>query len=474
MRLRTLGIGAIILGSSFAASRAQAADTGSSPNCDPNSGTCTVAGPKGGLHYESKERLYTDIDTGSQGSGRISVRARFAIDPVGNEPSIVLDMPKGGQVVASWAEPGFITLKPITEATSEGTMKIHYTLTPSLEANIYGIGISYSAAELAQRVGGSFNYNVQATGKINPWSFTPSTLAMPGPALDQSRIFSIPLEDLGIPTDVVEGTLALHATTKPTFTYKTKEIRLDAGSVTAPDGSVKIPVVDGDFMDVTAFVAGDLSFAGSMDVKPYVTADTVAGIPTFGLVKFGFSVASKQYNGATPKGVGWNSTEFHIPLPNVKVPDKPIDMGIVKAGQTSEKTVVVNSTGELGAKLTITSSDPQFEVPSGTVSVNSKSSYDLKVIFRPSGDGVAASADITVKSNDPDQPEQKFHVAANGAPLNPNDPNSDKSGGEGGGDNQAAESGCACTSAGTTSSSGAGAFALAGLGLAALIKRRRR
>src|SRR5262245_27116870 len=109
MRLRTLGIGAIILGSAFAANKAQAHDTGSSPNCDAATLQCVVANPKSGFHYESKERLYTDIDTGSQGSGSISIRARFAIDPVGNEPSVVLDMPKGAQVVASWGtEPGFL------------------------------------------------------------------------------------------------------------------------------------------------------------------------------------------------------------------------------------------------------------------------------------------------------------------------------------------------------------------------------
>jgi MYXO-CTERM domain-containing protein len=471
MRLRSLGIGAVIVGSLFAASRAHAADA-QAPVDDLHKSIGT-----GSFHYESKDRIFTDIDTGDMGSGKISFRMRFAIDPVGQNPSLVLDMSKGALVEATWPEKGFLTLKPITAPQSEGSIKVRYTLTPSLEANIYGFTLSYSAAQLAERIGGSFNYDVTGQQKLVPWGFTPAQLVMPAPALDQSRIFQIGMEELGVPTDVAEGVVSFHATTKPTFTYKTKEVRLDSGTVSTADGSTKIPVEDADFMDVTAFVAGELAMTGSLDVKPYVTVDTVAGLPTFGLVKFGFSVASKQYGSSTgPKQIGWNAAQIHIPLPNVKVPTKAVDLGTAQEGEEISKTVTIDSTGELGAVLSFSSSDPAFVVPQGEVKVGSKDKYELKIAYK--GGAGAAQADITVKSNDPDSPEQVFHVGANGAikdaENNAGPDGEGKGRGPTDGLNEPESSGCTCTTAGSPATSRYGALGVLGLALAAITRRRRK
>jgi hypothetical protein len=454
------------LAGSLVAANARAADA--SPNCDPNSLQCVVSTPKGPFHYESKDRLFTDIDTGSHGEKGVSVRARFSIDPVGDQPTMVLDMTTGPQIVASWSEPGSLTLRPITAPQSNGTLKIHYTLTPSLEASFFGLGISYDASQLISRIpGGSFHYDVTGSAKIVPWGFAPTSLTMPAPALDDSQIYAIGLDQLGVPPDITEGTLAVNATTKPTFVYKTSEVRVDAGRVSTADGSAKIPVVDADAMDVTAVVTGDLTFTGSLDVRPTVHLDSIDGFPTFGLIKIGFTVASKSYEGTAPKGIGWNATQFHIPLPNIKVPDRPVDMGSAASGQGTEQTVTIASTGELGGKLTFTSSDPQFTVPSGTIDVASKSQYDLKIAFKSAGGG-AASADITVKSNDPVAPVQSFHVAANGAPLDPKDPNSTsgKTGEPNGpGEPQNQETSGCNASGGATDNGGVSAIGLMGLAI---------
>jgi MYXO-CTERM domain-containing protein len=470
MRLRTLGIGAVIVGSLLGASRARAADTqGPAGEMYRSVGT-------GSFHYESKDRIFTDIDTGNMGSGRITFRMRFSIDPVGQNPSLVLDMAKGALVEATWPEKGFLTLKPVTAPQNEGSIKARYTLTPSLEANIYGFGLSYSAAQLAQRVGGSFNYDVRGEQKLVPWGFTPTALVMPAPMLDQSRIFQIPMDDLGVPNGVVEGTVSFHATTRPTFTYRTKEVRLDSGNVSTADGTTKIPVNDADAMDVTAFVSGEVAMAGSLDVKPYVNLDTVGGLPTFGLVKFGFSVASKQFGTSTgAKAIGWNSAQIHIPLPNVKVPTKALDVGTAKEGQEISKTVTIDSTGEMGAVLSFTSSNPAFVVPQGEVQVGSKSKYDLKITYK--GAAGAAQADIVVKSNDPDSPEQTFKVGANGAikeKANGEAEEEETAEGEEGEVPNGDTGACGCKVAGASSSTGYGALGFVGLALAAVARRRRR
>jgi hypothetical protein len=461
------GLGALVGGvASLIAAEAHAAST-----CDPATLSCAV-GTADGLTAKITKKLGTEIDSGWMEKGSIKIRTRFTIDPVGSDPLASVGMTKGALVEATWPEKGFLSLRPLTADGADGAMSIHYTLTPSLDANIYGIGVSYDASQLINMIpGASFHYDSQAGGKMVPWGFAGASVAMPSPALDQSTLFSISFADLGVDPGIVEGSLAIQAAAKPTFKYTTKEVRMEGSAVTTADGTAKIPVGDVDSIDVTAYVTGALEISGNLDVKPVVTVDTVDGYPTFGLVKFGFSAVSKEI-AAPPTSLSFDRATIHVPLPNVKVPATPLDMGTAKAGGQTSKKISIDSTGEMDGLLTFTSSDPQFVVPGDKVRVPSKSKYDLEVQFKPSGDG-PASADITVHSNDPDSPDQVFHVAANGAALNPSDPKSESSGG---GDPSAHDesnvdsSGCSFAPRGATG--GLGAFGL-GLGLALLARRRR-
>jgi len=453
-----------------ASAHAAAGDGG----CDAVSLTCAVG--TAALKAEIKTQLPTVIDSGYMEKGPFKIRTRFTIDPVGSDPLLTVDMPKGAMVSASWSEKGFITVRPVVEQGTKGTMDVHYTLTPSLEANVYGVGVNYNATQLVNKIpGAKFNYDKEASMPILPWGFEAAALPVPAPALDQSTIFSLPLTSIGVGTGTAEGTLAIQAAAKPTFTYVTKEVRLDSGSVTSADGSVKLAIGDADFINISASIAGELSLGGTLDIRPVVKVDSVAGIPTFGLTKYSFSAVSKPIGGGAPTAVSFDNTDIHIPLPNVKVPSATLNMGTVKAGATNEKTVTIDSTGEMAGKLTFTSSDPQFTVPSGDVRVDSKSKHELKVVFKPSSDG-AASATITVRSNDPDSPEQTFRVAANGASLDPKGEGEDESGPRQGGvkDLEAPpdEGGCSIGTVGGRSTTGYAGLAL-GLGLAVFARRRR-
>lgn len=461
----------------FGASRAEA-DTAPAPataGCDAASLTCSVG--SAALKAELKNQLPTIIDSGMMDKGSIKVRTRFTIDPVGTDPLLSIDMPTGALVQASWSEKGFVVVKPVAQKDVKGTYKVHYTLTPSLEASIYGIGVNYNANQLVNKIpGAKFNYDATATTSILPWGLTSTALSVPAPALDQSTIFAIPFSQLGVSAGIAEGTLSIQAAAKPTFNYLTKEVRLDNGVITAADGSAKLAVGDEDFLDLTASVNGEVTLGGTIDIRPTVKVDSVDGYPTFGLVKFGFSAVSKPIGDGTKVPVNFQQTQIHIPLPNVKVPAATVAMGTVKAGAQSEKSVEIDSTGEMGAKLTFTSSDPQFTVPSGEVLVAAKSKATLKVLFKPNSDG-AASATITVRSNDPDSPEQQFRVAANGATLDPvgEDEGADGKPRTGGVKDLEAPpeaGGCSTTAAGSGGLSGYAAL-LVGLGLAVAARRRR-
>jgi hypothetical protein len=381
--------------------------------CDPSTLTCAVAGTA--LSAQIDERLPTEIDSGWMEKGSIKVRTRFTIDPVRNAPLLAVDMPDGAMVEASWPEPGYVTLRPVA-GDAVGTASVRFALVPSLEAQIYGVGVNYNAAQLVNMVpGGSFNYDSSGEAPFVPWGFEGVEVQTPAPALDRSTLFALPFSRLGVSPSIAEGTLSIQAATKPTFRYVTKEIRLDGNAFTGGEGGAKIPVGDADALDVSAQITGELSLSGTLDVRPVVKVDTVGGYPTFGLVKFSFSAVSKSYGGA-PMAMAFAPTTIHIPLPNVKVPKTSLDMGVARAGTQVEGSVSIASTGELGSILRFESSSPEFVVPTGEVRVAPKSQYDLVVAFRADSD-LPASATITVRSNDPDSPEQTFRVGANGADL---------------------------------------------------------
>lgn len=403
-------IAAVLLGT---ASRADAAVT----SCSEGSANCTVGTLTSPLKAEIKDRLGTEIDSGWMSSGSIKVRTRFTIDPAKNDPTLVtVDMARGAMVQATWTEKGFIDMKPIVAPDAAGTADVHFTLAPSLEASIYGINVAYNATELVNMLpGASFGFDAQKTEPLKPWGFEGVSVKTPGPALDRSTIFGLPFSTLGVGTGTAEGTLRIQATTSPTFKYTTKEVRLDGAAVTTADGVAKVPAIDADFMEVVAIVNGELVVSGDLDVRPVVQVDSVAGYPTFGLVKFSFSAVKKPYV-TPPQTITFPASTIHIPLPNVKVPSAPVGLGEVKGGGRATKKITIDNTGELGGQLEFSSSDPRFSVPSGKVNVPSKGKYELEVAFS-ADDAGPASATITVKSNDPDSPEQTFKVGANGADI---------------------------------------------------------
>jgi MYXO-CTERM domain-containing protein len=467
--LRThIALGSLLaLAATFVASSAQADTAGGGEACNPSTLKC--ASGTAALTGKITTQLDSLIDSGWLEKGPIKLRTHFAIAALKGEPLLSVNMPKGALVNAAWVpeEKGSITVRPITEQGAEGTMDVRYTLMPSIQASLWGVSINYDTTELLAKIpGASINYDSRANAKLSPWGFAGADATPPAPALDKSTIFSLSFEEFGLDPGTAEGTLSIQAAAKPVFKYKTKEVMFDSASVGTADGSAKISVADGDFVDVNATVIGELAVAGQLDIRPVVKVDSVAGFPTFGLVKYSFSAVTKDFDGK-PTPVTFERTTIHIPLPNVKVPAKAVSIA------EGSKSVTIDNTGEMDAVLSFESSDPQFVLPSGDVPVKSKSQYNLDVKFNGASNA-PATATITVRSNDPDSPEQTFKIGANGADVGDE---SDPTGKAKGSDNfeSPEPEGCACSTIGSSSSStanGTGALALVGLGL--VLSRRRR
>lgn len=465
---------AALAGVTFAASAAHA-DVGAPAegpaDAPKGSSTGTAA-----LKYDYNKSIETDISTGWLGPSVAQVRAMVKIDPVKNGgPLYTIDMPKGAVVDASWGSDKKIILKASNGSQTDGTVHVRHTLTPAVDLKIAGFGLSatftFDANKLVNKLPGArFAYDSQATQQFAPWGFSPVDTKLNAPDVKNSTLFSLALEDWDtLAENGVAGSIGIRATTKPTFSYKTTKVTLSGadGVLDGTTGEVSVPATDGDYMEIMATVEGEMNVKGGIDIQPFLNLTKVLDKNV--AVDFSVPVYTQQYTVPTA-AVQFQAAVAHIPLPNVHVPRQGVDLGAVKAGGSATKTIEIENSGEQDAVMVFRSSDPAFTVPGGSVTVPSKSKYELTVKFTSPGAGPAA-ADITVLSTDPDSPQQMFKIGANGADVgDPDGPESGSdlpTGGQG-------DSGCGCKTAGSASTvpSWAG-LGLAGLGAVVFVRRRR-
>jgi hypothetical protein len=457
---------AAAFGISLAASTARAEGdvSPSGSSSQPNSSIGSAA-----LKYEHGKGLETSIQTGPIGPDIAKMNVGIKLDPVVNGgPLFIVDMPKGANVEASWGNDKKIILKAQTGSSTDGLVTVRHTLTPSVDLTLKAFGLSasfsYNADKLINKIPGSrFNYDSKATQQFAPWGFTKVDTKLNSPDLDNAKLFSMDMQDLPeFVSQNFEGFFGVRAVTKPTFTYKTTKIVISGADGQIADGSseLSIDASDGDYLEVMAAVEGSMTVNGGIGVQPFVHLDQAFGqqLP----LDVGYDVYTKDFTTpATP--VNFQTVLVHIPMPNVRVPTQGVQLGEVKEGGKASKKVTIQNTGEKEATMTFKSSDSAFKVPSGSVTIPSKGSYDLEVKF--TGGGVVAST-ITVLSNDADSPEQSFKIGANGADVSsPEEDGSSKG-------NVASEDGCGCKAAGHSSTPGWAGFGLLGLGTVIVALRR--
>ncbi len=394
-----------------------------------------------------------------------------------------VDMRKGAIVDVTWPDTDSLTLKLAGGAQTDGNFVIQHTLTPNVGVYVGKVGPfsldkewNWDASVLVQGAPGAhWNYLGTGTSQFLPWALGGTSVDVKGPDLANSQLFSVPLQSLPGLSGILEGTLGMSATTSPTFTYKTTKVNFTGvgTTITQATPSAKIKVQNADAIDLFASVEGELTFTGTMEVLPVLTITKIYSLAINIQIPISIGAKTDYDSGKTPYVVTFPGTKIHVPLPNLSVPNDLIDFGTIKTGSQAEKKITVNNTGELGAILSIESSDPAFVVPSPQAQMTQKSTSDLVVRYQPTKDG-PATATITVKSNDPDAPVQTFDVKGNAEPTAAAPPpgNTGTTEPPVPAAQPASNSGCGCRVTSPTMSGEAGT-ALLGLAALAIVRRRR-
>jgi MYXO-CTERM domain-containing protein len=410
------------------------------------------------------------------GGSTLQVTVGANLDPLKDptKPLLKIDMSDEVVLEATWSDDKSIDLTLVDSGSQNAKFDVTHTLAPHMVVYIDAFGLKltydYDAESLLAKVPGSqWNYVGTGTTSFPSWGYDPATLEVTAPALDQAQLFSIAFPTIA-GQDPLTGTIALNATTKPSFSYQTLEALLEGGSITKKGGTYRIPTTDEDYLDIPATVSGAIAYSGSLLVRPSVTITKVGSFSLPLPLVLDVTQAGVDLPYANeprkPIDVAFPPTTFHIPLPNLKAP-RSLDLGAVAVGQTTKKPADIANTGEMNATFTAKSSDPQFTVVTTKQVAKSKDKVAFEVVFTPTSSG-PQSADITISSNDPNEPMQVMKVTGNGAePPAGDEPGDGAKGGP-------VESGCGCkTVASSTSSGGTMTLGLA-LGLAALGARRRR
>lgn len=452
-------------------------------------GRCSNAEAK--LRLEGRDALRTSIDTGwmpSCDNGEehcnkgLQVRASIALSAgIRGGSLFTADLPRSAVVKASWEDPKFLMLSVDSLPVQDSTIAISHTLIPQAELfvdiGIFEQGYVFTADRLMNKApGAKYDYVATGTGSFTGWAFDGTQITVAAPPLQNSQLFSV---DFSKMSDVFEkittGSVALHARTAPTYTFKTTKVTV-GGRDMSRTSLAQLPFPEGnlDFIELPATIEAELSAKGEIEVMPSATLSRLGDMnfnpPT--TITFSSVKVTKAYDAPAQKYVFADKT-IRIPLPNVRRPLEGLD-GEASIGSRGTLPALMENTGEATAEVRLKSSDPRFVVPNGPVAIGPKSTGALNIGFEPTDEEVV-TATITATTNDPDTPELTFTVRAQGVNGPVGGPKAGQPGagpdGEG-----VADSGCGCKTAGTTSTANGayGAFGLVALGFAAALRRSRR
>jgi hypothetical protein len=378
----------------------------------------------GTLKWETRKSILGPTSDKIGGS-TLSVTVGANLDPLKDptKPLLSVDMSDNVTLEASWVDDKNITLTVVDAPSKNAKFDVLHTLAPHITIYIDAFGLKltydYNAEDLIDYVPGSqWNYEGKGSTTFPSWGYDLASLKVDAPLLDAAQLFSIPIPSIA-GQDPLTGTLAINATTKPSFSYRTLTATLEGGKITTKAGTHVIPTTDADYLDIPATVAGEITYTGSLLIRPSVTITKIGSfsLPFPLVLDISSAGVDLPYANEPRKGieVAFPPTTFHIPLPNLKAL-KSLDLGAVKVGDTTKKNADMTNTGEMNAVFTAKSSDPQFTVVTSKQTAPSKGKLPFEVVFTPAKAGLQ-SADITITSNDPNEPVQIMKVTGTGSDL---------------------------------------------------------
>lgn len=329
------------------------------------------------------------------------------------------------------------------------------------------------------------DFHLLGQKQFDSWAYEPDSVTASA-FTAQIQLFRINILGLaGIPDEVAEGGVELDVRGELQATYRTEKMVVDPSVVpiTTDSGETLHNFVGGSYVEVDVHPEGRIDYDGIIHLIPAFYVEVLGKDFSIPFYDYPLNITDLLDIDLASKIV-FDKVRIHVPLPDIPAFEQPavVDFGKVAVGSGEKLALAIPNMGEAKARA-VGEVDPSmanvFKMLSPATMIDPGLSEEMVIRFTPKKLG-KYEATLTVRSNDPDLPEQT--VVLKGEALDPSDPDlPEKDGGDpsdpdGGGqgpslDGSGDDGGCGCRTAG---SKGSAAHWVGLLGLAALGLARRR
>jgi len=359
-----------------------------------------------------------DWDTGWVPKNLEQLQVRFTLKiPADTEVKM------GGKFRATWPS-------PITMATPgdrfNGFLKIDYGLIVKAEGKI-------DVSVLGQHITWQgplpyvpeVDFHLLGQNQFDSWAFKPDTVTASA-FTKQIRLFRINVLYLAkIPKEIAEGGVELDVRGELQATYFTEKMVIDptVAPITTAGGETLHNFVGGPYVEVDVHPEGRIDYDGIIHLIPAFYIEVLGKDFKIPFYDYPLNITDLLNLNLASKIV-FKKVRIHVPLPDIPAFEQPaiMDFGKVPVGSGEKLAIVIPNYGEAKARAVgeVEASKANiFKMLSSATMINPGQSGEMVVRFTPKKIG-KYEAKLTVRSNDPDLPEQT--VMLKGQALDPNDP----------------------------------------------------
>jgi len=367
-----------------------------------------------------------------------------------------------GALETTWPE----AMTLATPGGTHGLLKFDYGLDigakAKIDAAVIGVPVKWEGdIPFVPQV----DFHLKAETQFTPWAFPPSS-AVANATSPKVRLFEVNLlSQLGIPSQISKGGIALDLKGDLKATYQTDRIRIEPAkatdtAITSETGTTTRAFAGGAFVEYDVFPEGRVEYDGTVFLIPTFFAEILGKDFSMPIVDIPvtFKVGSQDFV--------FDAVRVHVPLPDLEPVVATLDFGSVEVGSTKSLDLDLENVGEAKARATgfLSNQGEGFGLPKPEALVESQKSAPYAVTFSPTRSG-SHQTELTLVTNDPDERFIKVSLVGSAIGDSPDggiDAEQPNAAGDSGG--------CGCRAAPIDGSPWAAALSLVALGI---VRRRR-
>lgn len=373
------------------------------------------------LEYEYTHDLapwLPDIDTGWIPQNFDELQVRFVLQI----PADTM-VRMAGRFKATWPQP--LTIATPGERTT-GFLKIDYGLVVQalgkIDIEILGVGINWQGPiPYVPQV----DFHLLGMEQFDPWAFQPNPVSVSAYS-PTVRLFKVNVLGLaGIPDEIAEGGVELDLKGELQATYYTERMLVEpsVAPITTENGETLHNFLGGPYVELDVHPEGHIKYDGIIHLIPAFYIEVLG--QDFQIPFYDWELnLTDLLDLDLASQIVFDTVRVHVPLPDIPKFEDPavVDFGDVEVGSGKKLALTIPNDGEATARAVgeveagMTST---FKMLSASAMIEPGESEEMEMRFLPKEQG-KFEATLTIRSNDPDLPEQT--VLLRGNAKHPDDP----------------------------------------------------